>query len=281
MSADVPRPAPPSPRHGYTAAQVRAAEAPLLAAGEPLMQRAAAALADEIGRTLGLPPSVPVRREAAPSAGHRRDERTHSAAPGMERAGDGAPTLVVVLAGSGDNGGDALFAGARLAERGADVRIVAVGSRLHEAGADAAHRAGATDLDPDADPSTFDAVIDAADLLVDGILGIGAAANPALRGRARDVVARVLERLAEHRHADRPAGTRRPLVVAVDLPSGISPDDGTVPDPTVLPADVTVTMGAVKAGLLLPPASRLAGRVVLVDLGLGRALAGVDPAVTL
>jgi hypothetical protein len=90
----------------------------------------------------------------------------------------------------------------------------------------------------------------------------------------------VLVRLAEHGHAERPAGTRHPLVVAVDLPSGISPDDGRVPDPTVLPADATVTMGAVKAGLLLPPASRLAGRVVLVDLGLGRALAGVEPAVT-
>lgn len=217
------------------------------------MQRAAAALADEVERLL------------APRAG---------AADGASRP------LVVVLAGSGDNGGDALFAGAHLAERGADVRIVAVGPRLHEEGAAAAHRAGATDLDPDADPAAFAGAIDAADLLVDGILGIGAAASPALRGRARDVVARVLERLAERGHAEKPAGMRHPLVVAVDLPSGISPDDGRVPDPTVLPADVTVTMGAVKAGLLLPPASRLAGRVVLVDLGLGPALVGVEPAVT-
>ncbi|RFU40268.1 bifunctional ADP-dependent NAD(P)H-hydrate dehydratase/NAD(P)H-hydrate epimerase, partial [Actinomadura logoneensis] len=41
---------------------------------------------------------------------------------------------VVVLAGSGDNGGDALYAGARLARRGARVRAVAAGSRLHEGG---------------------------------------------------------------------------------------------------------------------------------------------------
>lgn len=199
----------------------------------------------------------------------------------VARATDGADRpLVIVLAGSGDNGGDALFAGAHLAERGADVRLVAVGSRLHEAGADAAHRAGAIDLDPDADPAAFDAAIDAADVLVDGILGIGAAASPALRGRSREIVARVLERLAERGHAERPPGMRHPLVVAVDLPSGISPDDGRVPDPAVLPADLTVTMGAVKAGLLLPPASRLAGRVVLVDLGLGPALAGVEPVVT-
>jgi NAD(P)H-hydrate epimerase len=250
VSAEAPRSAVPSPRHGYTAAQVRAAEAPLLAAGQPLMRRAAAALADEIERLVA-------------------------------RATDGAGRpLVVVLAGSGDNGGDALFAGAHLAERGADVRVVAVGSRLHEAGADAARRAGAIDLDPDADAADFVAAIDAADVVVDGILGIGAAASPALRGRSREIVARVLERFAERGHAERPPGTRHPLVVAVDLPSGISPDDGRVPDPTVLPADLTVTMGAVKAGLLLPPGSRFAGRVVLVDLGLGPALADVDPVVT-
>ena len=250
MSADASRSAVPSPRHGYTAAQVRAAEAPLLAAGEPLMERAAAALADEIERLIARATDV------------------------------GGRPLVIVLAGSGDNGGDALFAGAHLAERGADVRLVAVGARLHEAGAAAAHGAGAVDLDPDADADAFAAAIDAADVLVDGILGIGAAASPALRGRPRETVARVLERLAERGHAERPPGTRHPLVVAVDLPSGISPDDGRVPDPTVLPADLTVTMGAVKAGLLLPPASRLAGRVVLVDLGLGPALADVEPVVT-
>ncbi len=42
---------------------------------------------------------------------------------------------VVVLAGGGDNGGDALYAAARLADRGAAVTAVAAGSRLHEAGA--------------------------------------------------------------------------------------------------------------------------------------------------
>jgi hydroxyethylthiazole kinase-like uncharacterized protein yjeF len=248
VSADAERSAVPSPREGYTAAQVRAAEQPLLAAGEPLMQRAAAALADEIA--------------------------------GLLHADAAARPLVVVLAGSGDNGGDALFAGAHLAERGADVRIVATGSRLHDEGAGAARGAGATDLDPDADPEAFDRAVRDAVVIVDGILGIGAAASPALRGRSRELVARVLEVLGPdwvERAGDAP---RHPLVVAVDLPSGISPDDGSVPDPVVLPADVTVTMGAVKAGLLWHPGAGYAGRVVLVDLGLGPALAGVQPVVT-
>ncbi|WP_438853670.1 NAD(P)H-hydrate epimerase [Agromyces sp. M3QZ16-3] len=253
MSAAEPRADGPSPRDGYTAEQVRAAERPLLAAGRPLMRRAAEALADEVSRLL------------AEAHGTRGGERP----------------VVIVIAGSGDNGGDALFAGAHLAARGADVRIVAVGSRVHAAGADAAHAAGARDLDPglSGDPIEFDEVVGAADVLVDGILGIGAAASPALRGTAREVVARVRAVLGPDWVARAGHGTRHPLVVAVDLPSGISPDDGSVPDPTVLPADVTVTMGAVKAGLLRGPAVELAGRVVLVDLGLGPALAGAAPAV--
>ena len=283
----------PRPDHGYSAAQVRAAEAPLLAAGEPLMLRAASALAAEIERVLKGRADAAGSADATGAAGERADaaSRPH----------------VVVLAGSGDNGGDALFAGAELAARGADVRIVATGSRIHEAAAAAARAAGAIDLDADADPGGLDRAILDADVIVDGILGIGAAASPALRGRAREIVARALELsggppsaepLAEQsagphaepsaasqggpRRAAHPASqaqaTRHPLVVAVDLPSGISPDDGSVPDPTVLPADVTVTFGAVKAGLLLAPGSGYAGRVVLVDLGLGPALAGVEPA---
>lgn len=282
MSAEGSRPAAPSAREGYTAAQVRAAERPLLEAGEPLMQRAAAALADEIAGLLD-PPLLPGSfRDSATGGGAAVSRET---TPGREwGAGEAADAaarpLVVVLAGSGDNGGDALFAGAHLAGRGADVRIAATGSRLHEAGAAAAHGAGATDLDPDADPAGFDRAIRDADVIVDGIHGIGAAASPALRGRSRDLVARVLELLGPE-WAERGGGAaRHPLVVAVDLPSGISPDDGAVPDPTVLPADVTVTMGAVKAGLLWHPGAGYAGRVVLVDLGLGPALAEVQPVVS-
>ena len=258
----------PSPHAGYTAEQVRAAERPLLDAGEPLMRRASTALAEEIARMLDLP-EAPGDDEAPDGDGSDDGDGEATDAAGR--------SIVVVLAGSGDNGGDALFAASHLAERGADVCIVATGSSLHEEGAAAARRAGAADLDPDADPDEFERVVRLADVLVDGILGIGAAASPALRGRSREVVARVLELLGPRWAADVGGAPRHPLVVAVDLPSGISPDDGTVPDPTVLPADVTVTMGAVKAGLLREPGARFAGRVVLVDLGLGPALEGVPP----
>ena len=207
-----------TPRAGYTAAQVRAAEQPLLDAGIPLMRRAAAALAAEVR---GL-----------------------------------APRRLVVLVGGGDNGGDALFAAAELAADGVTVDLVPAAPRHHPEGGATALAAGARWVDA-ADVPRLAA---AADVIVDGILGTGTSRSPALRGPARDIVAAIVPLL------DAP---ERPRVVAVDLPSGIGPDDGAVPDPTVLPADLTVTFGAEKAGLLLEPGSRYAGRVVLVDLGLG------------
>src|SRR5499427_11019003 len=78
---------------------------------------------------------------------------------------------VVVLTGSGDNGGDALYAGARLARRGAQVVAVAAGDRVHEPGAAALGAAGGRVTGSD-EPG-LPAVIDAADLVLDGLLGIG------------------------------------------------------------------------------------------------------------
>lgn len=207
-----------TPRAGYTAAQVRGAEQPLLDAGVPLMRHAAAALAAELR--------------------------------------DLSPRRVLVLVGAGDNGGDALYAVAELAAAGVEVDLVPTASRHHPEAAAAAVAAGARWVDA-ADAAQLAAD---ADIVLDGILGTGTSHSPALRGAAREVVAAILPVL------DAPA---RPRVVAVDIPSGIGPDDGAVPDPTVLPADLTVTFGAEKAGLLIEPGSRYAGRVVLVDLGLG------------
>ncbi|WP_193509836.1 NAD(P)H-hydrate epimerase [Cryobacterium sp. BB736] len=218
--------------HGYTANQIRTAEKPLLKHGVPLMARAAAGLAREL-------------RALLPDGGGR----------------------ILVLAGSGDNGGDALFAAAELASDGADVSVIQTGSTMHERAAAAAMVAGANVIEP----RMAAQAAEVSDVVLDGILGTGASRSPALRDTAREVVALVLPVLAQ---------PKRPLVVAVDIPSGIHPDDGSVPDPTVLPADVTVTFGGCKAGLLLDPASRLAGRIVLVDIGLGPALGGVEPAVT-
>lgn len=156
---------------------------------------------------------------------------------------------VVVLAGKGDNGGDALLAGARLAARGARVTAV-VGEAAHREGMETLVRAGGRWVGVEA---ATDDLLGEADLLLDGILGIGA--DGGLREPWSGLVGRVEQ------------VSRRPLVVAVDLPSGIGPDDGQVKGP-VLAADVTVTFGALKPGLLLPPAADYCGRIELVDIGL-------------
>jgi hydroxyethylthiazole kinase-like uncharacterized protein yjeF len=164
---------------------------------------------------------------------------------------------VVVLAGSGDNGGDALFAGARLAGRGAAVLAVTAGSRVHEQGAAALRAAGGrvAGSDDDAVP----AAIGAADLILDGLLGIGG------RGGLREPQAS-LAALA----ALSPA-----VVVAVDLPSGVDADTGVVEGPAIQ-ADVTVTFGTLKPGLLIDPGAGHAGVVELIDIGLGPYLDAPD-----
>jgi hydroxyethylthiazole kinase-like uncharacterized protein yjeF len=192
---------------------------------------------------------------------------------------------VVILAGSGDNGGDALFAGARLASRGARVIAIAAGSRLHAAGADALKAAGgsvisAGDRGDGAVPAVGGlptppvragavhlsaigpaarAEIASADLILDGLTGIGGSGG--LREPGASLAA-----LTEAARAD------GAVVVCVDLPSGISADTGEVDGPAVR-ADVTVTFGTWKPGLLIDPGAEMAGAAQLVDIGLGPYLA--------
>jgi ADP-dependent NAD(P)H-hydrate dehydratase / NAD(P)H-hydrate epimerase len=162
---------------------------------------------------------------------------------------------VAVLAGSGDNGGDALYAGARLARRGAQVTAVAAGSRVHEGGSGALRAAGGRVIPADA-PDVA-AVIGAAGLVLDGLLGIGG------RGGLRDTQAGLAGLVEQARR-----GGRGPVVVAVDLPSGVDASTGEVAGPAVR-ADVTVTFGTVKPGLLIDPGAAHAGVVELIDIGLG------------
>lgn len=155
---------------------------------------------------------------------------------------------VVLLVGSGDNGGDALYAGARLARRGAAVVAVLLApDRTHPGGLAALLRAGGRTV---AAADAEDTVL-RADLVLDGIVGIGG------KGGLRPDAARLATL----------AGDSGALVVAVDLPSGVEADTGEVRGAAVR-ADVTVTFGAHKPGLLIDPAREYAGSVRLVDIGL-------------
>lgn len=173
----------------------------------------------------------------------------------MQRAASGLATAcaaylgraygarVLLLVGSGDNGGDALFAGATLARRGAQVEALLVADQVHEAGLAALRHAGGRVVRAPGEP----------DLVVDAIVGIGG--RPGLREPAARIVADVM------------ADVRAP-VVAVDVPSGVGVDTGEVSGPHV-GADLTVTFGTLKPCLLVDPAAAAAGVVELVDIGLG------------
>jgi ADP-dependent NAD(P)H-hydrate dehydratase / NAD(P)H-hydrate epimerase len=156
---------------------------------------------------------------------------------------------VVALVGTGNNGGDALWALARLARRG--VAAVAVGDpgRMHAAGAAAARAAGVRCL-AWGDPQVPAVLVDA-DLALDGIVGIGGS------GGLRPEPVRAVEALVA-------AGVP---IVAVDVPSGVDADTGAVAGAAVR-AEVTVCFGVLKPGLLLPPGREHAGLVHVVDIGL-------------
>jgi hydroxyethylthiazole kinase-like uncharacterized protein yjeF len=166
-------------------------------------------------------------------------------------------TRIMVLVGPGNNGGDALFAGARLARRGAAVTAVRCLGTPHPRGLAALQAAGGRlidigDLGLVEDQRVRGQPRPETDLVVDGVLGIGG--RPGLP----DDVARL---------AGAVAGFRIPTI-AVDLPSGVGADTGTVPGAAFW-ADRTVTFGERKPCHLIEPARQRCGQVEVVDIGLG------------
>ncbi len=198
-------------RHYYTADQIRAAEAPLLA---------------------GLPDGALMRRAAGGLA-------AAAAAELRRRTGGVAGRSVCAVVGSGDNGGDALWAATFLRRRGAGAcAILLVPDRTHPGALAAFRKAGGR---------VVPALPRGADLVIDGVVGISGSGP--LRPAAAEVFAAVAA-----------AGVP---VVAVDIPSGIDVHTGAITGPAVRAA-LTVTFGGLK------PVHALAdcGRVELVDIGL-------------
>jgi hydroxyethylthiazole kinase-like uncharacterized protein yjeF len=210
----------------YTVAEVQAAERALMATlpEGALMQRAATGLAHACARELGK------------AYGSR----------------------VLLLVGKGNNGADALWAGSFLARRGAQVTAVCVGepvtdaaAALRKAGGRFAGRVGRGLASSHRGLGSHGCDDVPYDLVVDGLLGIGAT------GGLRQEVAQAIS-------DTRRLGCR---TLAVDLPTGVDADTGRV-DPMALEADVTVTFGCWKPGLLVGLGRQRAGRVELVDIGL-------------
>ena len=154
---------------------------------------------------------------------------------------------VVGLVGAGNNGGDTLYALAHLAQQGFSAAAVHE-PEAHRGGLEAAQEAGVA-LVP-GDGQGWRPVVAEADVVVDGLLGIGG--RPGLSGDAAGWV------------EDIPQDA---WVVAVDLPSGADPA-GEVPLGEAVFADETVTFGVAKPVHLLPATEPAVGRLTVVDIGL-------------
>ncbi|WP_051297290.1 bifunctional ADP-dependent NAD(P)H-hydrate dehydratase/NAD(P)H-hydrate epimerase [Brevibacterium album] len=282
----------------YTAEAIRAAERPLLDAGrgERLMRTAAAGLAAVCRRVLvhgraEVGGSHPVRRHVAPEGGTGCETAAEAAGGAVAGASRGAVAeaprgavagtargavtgaRVAVLAGPGNNGGDALYAAANLASRGAHVTILAPLGRLHPEAVRAARSAGAVFAEAGADPVGDPAasmgpdhhgpsrILAEADLVIDGLFGTGA------RLPLREPLSELIRDWQTQRRARESAWVRSQTVVAVDMPTGVDATTGAHGEVHVR-ADVTVTFGGCKAGQFLPGGAEACGAVILVDIGL-------------
>jgi NAD(P)H-hydrate epimerase len=164
---------------------------------------------------------------------------------------------VAILCGRGNNGGDGFVIARYLYARGVSVRVFVSGEP------DEIHGDARTHLEilrrvgvmPETVPTpesarTLGTHLADCDLLIDALLGTGLKAEAS--GTAQHIIAAM--------------NASGKTIVAVDIPSGLSADVGTLLGQHVR-ADLTITMALPKRGLLLYPAAEHIGRLVVVDIG--------------
>jgi len=189
----------------------------------------------------------------------------------MENAGRGLAEIVHALGqengwdtvtglvGSGNNGGDALVALTWLAGAGWRTYAYLANRKMDDPLIMRYLEAGGEIFQFGSDPNleALNGVLNESAVLMDGLLGTGI--KLPLKAEAALVLAGTRVALSK---MDTP-----PFVVAVDCPSGVDCDSGEAAKETV-PADLTVTMAAVKQGLLKLPAFEFLGDLEVVDIGL-------------
>jgi len=221
--------------------------------GVVLMENAGRGAADVLSAMIAAEPP----RGRGVSKARRADfPARHVRAPGQP-ANYPLDARVVIVCGTGLNGGDGFVVARHLLARGASVSVILTGraekvtgeARMnHDAFVDLG--GSCLELPEDADLAALRDELSAADFIVDAIFGTGL---------DRPIVGRLLQVIEVINEAN----ARK---VALDVPSGLDADSGSALG-TVVRADDTVTFGHLKIGLLTPEGARLAGRVHVVDLG--------------
>ena len=200
--------------------------------------------------------------------GEDTDPNADAEESGADEGGDWIASRVTALVGGGDNGGDALYACAILARGGIGATAYLLKKRCHRRALAAAQEAGVRIVDLDGQslrsientPAWSEVFL--AHAWIDGIVGTGA--HGPLTGALAESV-EVLNRLS----AIKP----RP-VIAIDVPSGLTDDDGAITGP-ILRATHTLAVGTYKRAQVLPPAVEFTGDISLVTMdwdsnGMGR-----------
>lgn len=162
----------------------------------------------------------------------------------------------VIFAGKGNNGGDAFAAARYLKHKGYDITVILGGSASNLKGDALIHfkklekisliEAENTDIEKSLPQENF--------IIVDGLLGTGFKGRPY---KPVDSLIRLINRISERR-----------TVVSIDLPSGLDADTGKFHEDLIVRADITVTIGLPKVGLLSKEAINYTGTIFVADIGI-------------
>ena len=181
----------------------------------------------------------------------------------LEMLDEAGASRVLVLCGKGNNGGDGFGAARWLQSYGVNVKCLLVDAALTDVGGDAGLeltmfvKAGGsvTCIRTEEDGLLAEVAMAKADLLIDAMLGTG------FTGELRCIQKNMCRLMNE-------SGK---MVLAVDIPTGVNGDDGSVCADAVL-ADATVTMALPKTGLLLYPGKDNVGRLIVANIGIPKKL---------
>lgn len=227
------------------------------------------------------------------------DKTGHSYAAMMELAGQAVaervleqlPMRVVVLVGTGNNGGDGLVAARTIKETSPEIEVTAYLLKPREDEVfQAAKDAGVfiVDFENDKQNRVLKTALAQADVLVDALFGTGtrlplkdeaAKLLRAVRGVLEEqppsqrrvdapTAPEIFYKSLDHTRQNAPSNLREhPYIIAVDCPSGLNCDTGEV-DKLTLKADETVTFGAAKPGLLTFPGADFVGTLFVAGIGL-------------
>jgi NAD(P)H-hydrate epimerase len=219
---------------------------------------------------------------AADAAGLSYDQMMENAgvcvAQAIMGAFDVTDARVLVLVGPGNNGGDGLVVARHLAQNGAIVTVYVWKRNITND-----HNWALLDdtaverlfWDADASQTQLVQLLNGSAIIVDSLLGTGVSRPIAgtlaqLLAQTRTIV--TARRTPRNSVLTQPALPNTssefgPIVMALDLPSGLNSDTGEI-DPFTISADFTVTLAAVKRGHLLLPAPNVVGQLVVGDIGI-------------